>query len=117
MRQAIAGVGEALGVSPQLLADIKLAVSEACTNAIVHGYADISARAKGTLKVVARRVPGAVVITVHDDGRGVVPRIDSGSLGLGLPLIAALTTTMAIREGVTGGTEVEMMFCLHGDDA
>ena len=70
VRQAIVGVGEALGVSPRLLADIKLAVSEACTNAILHGYADAAACAKGTLTVVARRVPGAVVITVHERRQG-----------------------------------------------
>ena len=117
VRQAITGVGEALEMSPRLLSDIKLAVSEACTNAILHGYSDPAASAKGTLTVVARTAPGAVVITVCDDGRGVTPRIDSQGLGLGLPLIAALTTTMAIREAGSGGTEVEMTFGLHDDDA
>jgi hypothetical protein len=34
-------------------------------------------------------------------------------LGLGLPLIAALTSTLAIVEPDDGGTEISMTFALH----
>ena len=111
VRQAISGVGEALGLSPRLLSDVKLATSEACTNAIVHAYEDVQ-RASGTLEVCAARAPDALVVTVTDRGRGIAPRIDGGGLGLGLPLIAALTRSLSIREGPGGGTEVEMAFGL-----
>ena len=114
VRQAISGVGEALGLSPRLLSDVKLAISEACTNAIVHAYEDAQ-RATGTLVVCAAKAPDALVVTVTDGGRGIAPRIDGGGLGLGLPLIAALSRSLAIREGPDAGTEIEMTFGLVED--
>ena len=114
VRQAISGVGEALGLSPRLLSDVKLATSEACTNAIVHAYED-GERGAGTLVVLAAKASDALVVTVTDGGRGIAPRIDSTGLGLGLPLIAALSRSLVIREGPGGGTEVEMTFGLVED--
>lgn len=116
VRQAISGVGEALGLSPRLLSDVKLATSEACTNAIVHAYED-GERGAGTLVVLAAKASDALVVTVTDGGRGIAPRIDSTGLGLGLPLIAALSRSLVIREGPGGGTEVEMTFGLVEDPA
>jgi hypothetical protein len=37
-RQALAGLCEALPTSAKVLADVKLAVTEACTNCVVHAY-------------------------------------------------------------------------------
>ena len=39
-RLALAGVGPVAGASDGEVADLKLAVTEACTNAILHAYAD-----------------------------------------------------------------------------
>src|SRR5438046_504826 len=38
VRHALSGVGEALEIGEQTLADIRLAVTEACTNVVVHAY-------------------------------------------------------------------------------
>ena len=38
VRHAIGGLGEALDLDPQTLSDVKLAVTEACTNVVVHAY-------------------------------------------------------------------------------
>jgi serine/threonine-protein kinase RsbW len=114
VRQAISGVGEALGLSPRLLSDVKLATSEACTNAIVHAYEDPE-QDGASLVVLASSSSDALIVTVQDAGRGIAPRIDGSGLGLGLPLIAALSRSVAIREAPRGGTEVEMTFGLFED--
>src|SRR5216110_2531808 len=38
VRHAVGGLGEVLEVDDQTLSDIKLAVTEACTNVVVHAY-------------------------------------------------------------------------------
>ena len=54
--------------------------------------------------------PGELTVIVRDRGTGIAPRIEGGGLGLGLPLIAALTRRAEISEHSGGGTEVTMTF-------
>lgn len=49
------------------LADIKTAVSEAVTNAIIHGYEN----RQGTIRMNCRLYPGSVEIEVIDEGQGI----------------------------------------------
>ena len=50
------------------------------------------------------------------DRRGAFePRADRPGLGLGLGLIAQLTSDLSIAPGPGGGTEVRMSFNLRGD--
>jgi anti-sigma regulatory factor (Ser/Thr protein kinase) len=117
-RQALAGLCEALESDPKVLADVKLAVTEACTNAVVHAYVNGSAE-DPVFEVEAQPHDAELLVVVRDFGRGMAPRAESPGLGLGLPLIAALTRTVQIRGGVDdrGGTEVIMSFALGDDDA
>ena len=46
-RLALSGVAAAAGAPPGVVADLKLAVSEACTNAVQHAYAGEAARTTG----------------------------------------------------------------------
>ena len=39
VRQALAGMADALDFEAAVLADMKMAVTEACTNVVVHAYA------------------------------------------------------------------------------
>ncbi len=55
---------------------------------------------------------GSLRILVRDDGHGLQPRVDSPGLGLGLPLIAQLSSASDIRTSQDGGTEVAMTFDL-----
>ena len=49
-RLALAGVGTVAGAGESDIADLKLAVTEACTNAILHAYSDgASGRARRSL--------------------------------------------------------------------
>ena len=97
-----------LSVDVSMSADIELAVSEACTNAVLHGY---RGEVSGDFRVCAESMDGVVCVTISDDGGGIVPRSDSPGLGLGLPLIATLTDRLEIRAGAGGtGTVVSMRF-------
>ena len=92
VRHAIGGLGEALDVDPQTLSDVKLAVTEACTNVVVHAYDG----GDGPMQVAAELAEEALTVVVRDEGRGIVPRADSPGLGLGLPLIATLTEALEL---------------------
>src|SRR3954454_15978802 len=108
VRHAIGGLGEALDLDPQTLSDVKLAVTEACTNVVVHAYDG----AEGPMQVAAEIAPDHLTVTVRDEGRGIVPRPDSPGLGLGLPLIATLTESLELGKDDRQRTEVRMSFKL-----
>ena len=106
VRHAFGGLGEALSVSDQLLSDIKLAVTEACTNVVIHAYPD----GEGPMEISADIGPDHLSVVVRDEGRGVMPRADSPGLGLGLPLIATLADSLELGTGDDDVTEVRMVF-------
>ena len=109
VRQALAGLCEALLAEPRVVADVKLAVTEACTNVVVHAYPG----REGVMEVEARPVDRTLSMVVRDHGLGIVPRADSPGLGLGLPMIASLSDSVEIRGGADDGdTEVIMTFAL-----
>jgi PAS domain S-box-containing protein len=83
---------------------IRLAVSEAATNVVLH------ADAEHLWIGVARDGDGRLAVTVCDDGRGLRPRPDSPGVGLGLPIVSSLADTLEVVGGPTGGTEVRMVF-------
>jgi anti-sigma regulatory factor (Ser/Thr protein kinase) len=108
VRHAFGGLGDALDVDDQVLADVKLAVTEACTNVVVHAYPD----GEGAMEIAAAIRDGRLAIAVRDDGRGMLPRPDSPGLGLGLPLIATLAETLELGRDDDDRTEVRMTFRL-----
>lgn len=100
------------GAVPDTLFGIELAVSEACTNAIVHGYAD---GPPDTFTILAELLGGELRVIVRDRGRGMVPRPDSPGLGLGLPLISQMADRVEVRSPTEGqGVELCMTFLLDG---
>jgi serine/threonine-protein kinase RsbW len=108
-RQAITGLCEGLGFPSRATDDVRLAVTEACTNVVVHAYAADTAAAQ--LEVEANAVDQDLHITVRDQGRGMGVFTGAAGLGLGLPLIAALTRAVEMRAGPDGvGTEIAMTF-------
>lgn len=102
------------GASDQTVEDIALAVSEAVTNAAVHGYRDRPA--PGDVTVSIRRDGHDLVVLVCDDGVGVSPRPDTPGLGLGLALIGQLSDSLEIRDRRGGGAELSMRFRLQPND-
>jgi serine/threonine-protein kinase RsbW len=109
VRQALAGMADALDFDAAVLADMKMAVSEACTNVVVHAYEGEA----GTLEVEMHAGENGLTIVVRDHGAGIQPRparSEPPALGLGLPLIAALSDAFELRGSTGMGTEVRMMF-------
>ena len=114
VRQALAGMADALDFDAAVLADMKMAVTEACTNVVVHAYDEDA----GQLQVEMLAGEEDLTIVVRDHGAGIQPRparTAPPALGLGLPLIAALSDAFELR-GVAGqGTEVRMTFAYLRD--
>jgi len=115
VRQALAGMADALDFEASVLADMKMAVTEACTNVVVHAYNS----EVGMLEVEMAAVEEGLTIVVRDHGSGIQPRVsptETPALGLGLPLIAALSDAFELKGGAGSGTEVRMTFAYARQD-
>jgi anti-sigma regulatory factor (Ser/Thr protein kinase) len=108
-RGAVAALAEAHGASPERVDSVRLAVSEAVTNAVLHGYPE----GGGEVRVTAMTVREQLLVVVEDDGRGIDEHAQSPGLGLGLPLIAAHTDHWTLATPPHGGVQVEMRFDLQ----
>jgi len=109
IRQAVAGVADLVGMSSEARDDLRIAVSEAATNVVVHAYPE----RPGPLRVEMWVDSDELVIHVIDHGCGIVPRVErvNPGLGLGIQLIAALAEQMSITANEDGsGTRVGMTF-------
>jgi anti-sigma regulatory factor (Ser/Thr protein kinase) len=111
VRQALTGLGDAYELDPDFLSDIRTAVTEACNNVVIHAYQGDS---PGVLELEADAGDGSAVdVLVRDYGTGLQPNTvpqEHRSLGLGLPLIAALSRQFEIRGRPGGGLDVHMVF-------
>jgi anti-sigma regulatory factor (Ser/Thr protein kinase) len=103
-RQALAQIGRGR-VADAILEDLLLGVTEAVTNAVLHGRAPVTARFWAT--------PDRIVITVHDQGRGPadplaglvpIPSSRGTHQGLGLWLIHQLDMDVALKYADDGFT-------------
>jgi serine/threonine-protein kinase RsbW len=108
VRQAVAGLGEALNLAGSRIADLKTVVTEACNNVVLHAYDG----QPGPLHVSAEPRQAELEVQVADEGHGFRPRANQGeaSLGLGLPLIAALSDSFEIRGGAGQGSRTTIRF-------
>jgi stage II sporulation protein AB (anti-sigma F factor) len=97
------------GVPEGELDGVRLAVSEAMSNAVVHGHRD---GRPGEITVMAEASDHEFRVEVADGGCGMSPHLGSPGAGLGLPLIAELTDSMSIRPAGGGGTVLCMTFAL-----
>src|SRR4051812_141615 len=111
LRGAVVSYARDVGAPDRSLSSIKLAVSEAATNVVLHAY---SLDAPGDIHVQAERDGPTFRVWVCDDGGGMVPRPDSPGLGLGLPLIAQLVAGLEVENRPAGGTALCMRFDMRG---
>ena len=106
------------GVTPAALADVKTVVSEAVTNAIVHGYRDMDGRKCPVLLDLKMLSDRTLVITVQDRGRGIenveaamkpffTTDREGERSGMGLPIMDAFTDSLKITSSPKG-TKVVM---------
>lgn len=90
------------------LDSIRLAVSEAVTNAVMHAYRG----SMGLIHVSATALPDEIWVLVSDDGCGFQTPPAQPGLGWGLALIADAADDFTIAERGAGGTEVRMRFAV-----
>jgi anti-sigma regulatory factor (Ser/Thr protein kinase) len=109
-RRAAAEFAAGEGADADTLAAIALCVSEAVTNAVVHAYRDQPH--PGAVEIEACRPNGYLCLYVRDQGCGLMPRLDSPGLGLGLLLITRTAAAVEVRGAPAGGTELVMRFDL-----
>ena len=105
-RTQIGDFAAAGGVGGEALHAIRLAVSEAVTNAVRHAYRG----GTGLVYVTAAQVPGEFVVLVSDDGCGYRTPAENPGFGWGMAVIADATDEFVIAERGSGGTEVRMRF-------
>jgi stage II sporulation protein AB (anti-sigma F factor) len=86
---------------------IRLAVSEAVSNAVVHAY---DAKSGGDIHITAEIAAQELWVLIADDGRGFQAPARNPGLGWGLPLIAHMSDRLEIAERAEGGTEIRMRF-------
>ncbi|MEX0850956.1 MAG: ATP-binding protein [Gaiellaceae bacterium] len=118
-RLALAGVARSMPVGPQLLADLKLAVTEACGNAVRHAYG----AGEGSVEVEFVVADDRLEMIVEDQGSGIGLPLDEptreepfeASLeehadgGMGIAIIRAIVDELDVRAGRDGrGTVVHM---------
>lgn len=97
------------GARDERLEAVRLAVSEAMTNAVLHAYEEPG----GRVSLSATYVAGELWVFVADQGAGLRVRRDRRGLGLGLAVIARLVDDFQIVSRATGGTEIRMQFKLE----
>jgi serine/threonine-protein kinase RsbW len=107
-RLALSGIGRTTPVPDELLADLKLALTEACGNCVRHAYPD----GKGDVSVAYAFDGGAIEMTVEDKGVGLDPTrapSPTDESGMGVPIIRTVVDELEISPGADGrGTIVRM---------
>jgi anti-sigma regulatory factor (Ser/Thr protein kinase) len=111
VRNAVVAVAAAAGATAEQVDAIKLAISEAVTNSVLHAYAED----RGEVHVIAAVAGQELWVLVADDGRGFQHPSERPGQGWGLALIAEAADNFEIATRSTGGTEVRMRFGVGGD--
>jgi serine/threonine-protein kinase RsbW len=110
VRAAVGALAEPFALRPELVADLKTTISEACNNAVEHAYRGDS----GAIAVQLDIGPESVEVSVRDWGGGFQQLAPAGErLRVGLPLINALADRAEFVTAAGSGTEVRMAFDIH----
>jgi anti-sigma regulatory factor (Ser/Thr protein kinase) len=107
VRHVLGAFAEALHLPLEVVEDMRLAVTEACTNVVRHAY---GGREPGPLEIIIRPDGDVFEVIVSDEGRGIGPSPDTAGPGLGLPLIAALADGLEIQHAPRAGSRLAMSF-------
>jgi serine/threonine-protein kinase RsbW len=97
------------GATDAVVADIALAISEAATNAVIHGYPEGEA-SSGTVELRGTVADDWLELAVADRGEGFRPS-PSGGLGFGLKVMAEVSDSMTVEQR-DKGTTIVLRFAL-----
>jgi serine/threonine-protein kinase RsbW len=100
-------------MTQEALGDLKLALTEACTNSVRHAYDG----GEGSVEIVYELHADRLVVEVADEGEGFDPPeasldLDGAALsegGLGIAIIKALVDEFEIRERAQGGSSLRFV--------
>ena len=109
-RRAVTGFAATAGIPAIRLDDVRLCVSEAVTNAVMHAFRD--GQPDGTVNISAEFSPAALTVVVTDDGPGLPARSDSPAPGSRLAIIQSLADSMSAVPAARGGTRLSINFNL-----
>ena len=107
IRHVLGAFAEALRLPDELVEDLRLAVTEACTNVVRHAYPP---NETGPVEITIQPTEEQVSVIVSDHGRGIGTSSDTTGPGLGLPLIAAIADEVDLQPVPGGGSRVAMTF-------
>jgi serine/threonine-protein kinase RsbW len=116
VRLALSGISRLRPLSEEVLGDLKLAVTEACTNSVRHGYEN----GEGTVEILYELQPDRFVVEVSDDGPGFDPSGDRPTEenlaegGLGIAIIKAVSDEFEAGDR-TAGRGSKLRFVKHLD--
>jgi serine/threonine-protein kinase RsbW len=110
-RLALVGLGRVRPLSEDTLADVKLALTEACSNSVRHAYGDDG----GHVDISFELLDDRLIVEVADDGSGFVPlpadaaqdELTEG--GLGIAIIRSIADEVEIAGG-PGGRGARLRF-------
>ena len=105
IRNEMGTLARRCGLDAAGIADVRLAVSEAATNVLLHAYRN----KPGRIGIEADVSGEELTIDVSDRGAGMRPRTDSPGLGLGLSVIATVTSRLEVLQQDVG-TRLRMVF-------
>ena len=114
-RITVAAFASQLDINIEDLADIKTAVSEAVTNAIIHGYNS----AEGIIKIEAYLTQNSIEIEIADFGKGIedigrarealyTTKPDLERAGMGFTIMESFMDELKIESIVGIGTKITM---------
>jgi serine/threonine-protein kinase RsbW len=104
-RLALTGLAQVRPLEPETLADLKLALTEACSNSIRHAYQEGRA---GSVDIRYELDGERLAVEVADEGGGFEPDAGNGydgvldEGGLGIAIIRAVTDELAIESHESG---------------
>jgi serine/threonine-protein kinase RsbW len=104
-RLALTGLARTCALQDEVVADLKLALTEACSNSVRHAYEE---QRDGVVQVSYRLRDDCIEVEVADDGAGFDPEVieraqeqlDEG--GLGIAIIRAVTDELDIGSNPNG---------------
>lgn len=123
-RQAVGAFVAQLDPTMEELGDIKTVVSEAVTNAIIHGYPDSIGQITVSVRLMEERT---LELKVKDTGRGIAdvaqarqPMFTTGDdtrSGMGFTIMESFTDKLSVRSAEGRGTTVTMRKTLQEREA
>jgi anti-sigma regulatory factor (Ser/Thr protein kinase) len=111
-RNAVAERARAFGLDRSEVDDLKTAISEACSNVVLHAYRENVV--ERPLEVKMRREDRMLHVVVRDEGDGIRPPRGDRPVGLrmGLLLVGEIASGIELRSERGRGTELAFHFPL-----